>query len=121
MALSDPLVLALGGEANLPRTSVDGSVSKYSALNDDYGIVATVSHTEGKRTRRLFRVDLSKVTADPFIPDINREVSGSMYLVLDVPRVGFTDAELQDTWEALYGCLNASSFANFVKWIGGQS
>lgn len=92
MALSDPQSIKISGvTTSLPRTSTGDHTSTYEAA--DGNTVLKLSTVENRRNRQTVRVDLTKITADPFIPAQNTEVSMSMYLVIDRPLVGYTNAE----------------------------
>lgn len=69
----------------------------------------------------MIRVDMSKVTADPFKPSENVKVSTSCYVVFDVPPAGYTNAELLAGWVGFRTLLTASSDAIITKLLGGES
>lgn len=58
------------------------------------------------------------MTADPFKPAENTEISMSIYLVVDEPVVGFTDANIDYDVQGLFGFLGSS---NVLKVLTGQS
>jgi hypothetical protein len=118
MALADPQSLTIGGTAtSFPRTdgpnpgvftSVDGTSSfKVTPLN-------------GKRHRRTVRLDFSKIAADP-LTAVNKRVSGSVYVVVDFPVDGFTTTDLVNQVKALSDWLTASTNANTIKVLVGES
>jgi len=122
MSFADPLSITVTGvTSSLPRTSVEGDETIYTA--GDGLLVFQASHSKsGKdRTRRLLRVDASKVTADPFKPEENVKVSTSVYTVFDVPPVGFTPAELLALWVGYRTMLAASSDLLVSKLLAGES
>jgi hypothetical protein len=69
----------------------------------------------------MARLDLSKLTTDPFDETQKVEVSASVYLVLDRPLAGFTNAELKLLVEGLTTFLTASTGANIKKLIASES
>jgi hypothetical protein len=120
MAFSDPQSVTISGTAiSLPRTSSGKNESGYTSGD---GLVAlTASSSYGKRTRRVIRIDHSKITADPFISTTNVKVSMSTYLVFDVPPAGYTNAEAKAVYDGFVAALNASSGALITKLLGGES
>lgn len=122
MSFADPLSITISAATSpLPRTSVEGDETKYSSA--DGLIVLSASHSSsGKgRTRRLLRVDASKMTADPFKPAENVKVSTSVYTVFDVPPAGYTPAELLALWVGYRTMLTASSDLMITKLLAGES
>jgi hypothetical protein len=120
MALSDPQSLDIGaGAVSLPRVSTLGNSSTYQA--GDGLLKLALSHQYGKRTRRVIRVDASKLAADPFIPAQNSIVSMSCYMVFDLPVSGYTPTEALGVFNGLSALQNASSDAVTVALLGGQS
>lgn len=120
MALSDPQSLTLDGSAvSLPRTSTGNNASSYTS--GDGAAAFTVSHTYGKRTRRVARVTRNKITTDALSSTVNIRVNASAYVVIDTPVNGFTAAEQKDLLLALATWLSASSGANAAKMVGGEN
>lgn len=117
---ADPQSITINAVANsLPRIAVGNQKAVYS--NDTDTLSLTISHvtTSRGRTRRMARVDQSKISADPFTPSQNREVSGSVYLVVDEPADGaFSNADLLALVKGLTGWLND---ANVSKVLAGES
>jgi len=120
MAFSDPQSITISGSAiSLPRVSSGDNKSKYSSTD---GLVdLTASSSYGNRTRRVLRVDHSKITADPFIPAQNREVSMSCYMVFDVPTVGYSNTEVKAVYTGFNSLYTASTSALIDKLLGGES
>lgn len=121
MAFTDPQSVTIAGTASsLPRISSTGSSSRYA--NADESIVLTISHSgTAKRKRRLVRLDVTKITSDPYVPAQNTRVSNSVYLVIDQPLAGFTPADEVAQVAALASWLTASTNANATKVAGGES
>lgn len=118
MALNDPTTLTVSTVAKtLNRISTGENKSVYR--NDDGTIELVVSHAYNKRTRSVVRVDFSKTGADPLYPAQNLTVTGQTYVVLDRPKVGFTNAELVGYLEALADLLKVADYAE--KFVTGQS
>lgn len=121
MAIAEPVSMTLLGAARtLNRTGT--GMNEGAFAEDDRESVLVVKHTyNGKRARRVARVDLSRIAADPLAPSINATSSMSAYLVVDVPLVGFTVAEQVGVVTGLTGWLTASTNAALTKIIGGES
>lgn len=120
MSLPDPNSITISGATtSLPRTSVDEDKSKYTSA--DGLILLTASHDYGKRIRRMVRLDVSKLTADPFKPSENVKVGMSVYTVFDLPPAGFTNAEALAIWVGYNTNLTATSNAAITKLLGGES
>jgi len=120
MALTDPQSITISAAtSSLPRTSVDETESEY--LSSDGLIKMTVSHSYGKRQRRLIRVDHAKMTSDPFKPAENVKVGMAVYTVFDLPPAGYTAAEALAVWVGFNAQLTASSNAVITKVLGGES
>lgn len=120
MSFADPQSVTIGGSAvSLPRVSTGANKSEY--LSADGLVKLSNSIAYGKRIRRVTRLDHSKITPDPFIPAQNVEVSSSIYIVVDSPKAGYTSADLLDLMKALMGNVSASTYANAVKLLAGES
>lgn len=120
MAFSDPQSLTINGVAtSLPRTLVDAGLSEYQTA--DGTVKFSVAHTNGNRRSHRVRVDSQKTAADPFTTGVNRAYSASVSLVINEPAIGFTDAELTYLVAALATWLTASTNANTLKVLGGES
>lgn len=120
MAYADPQSVTINAVANsLPRTG--SGVNEGSFTKDDGTVKLRVSHTYGKRTRRMIRLDHTKIAADPLQASINVRLSASVYLVVDVPPVGYNIAEVKQIVDALTGYLTATSGARTTQLLGGES
>jgi hypothetical protein len=115
---TEPIAITVGGDAvSLPRTSIKGTESSYATEGFDF----TIGHTNGRRKRSVIRLTATKVAANPFDTTLNQEVRFTTYLVADRPLQGYTVADCEEVVDALVGFLTASSGANVVKWLGGES
>lgn len=120
MALTDPQSVTISGTAiSLPSVSHGVNTTSY-ASND--GLVQEVaSHTYGKRTRHLFRINHSKIAPDPLISAQNIKYNMSFYVVADVPVTGYTVAEQKAVIDGFLAQMNASSGALITKLLGGEN
>jgi hypothetical protein len=103
---------------SLPRIGFGDNVGTFQTA--DGTVKLTVTHRNGKRSRTEVRVDHSKVTADPFVPNVNQKVGMSVYCVADRPINGYTTAEVKQIVDALTAFLTASSGANVTRVLGGE-
>lgn len=117
--LADPQSVTLNSVANsLPCTLRGSNTSEYT--KDDGSVKLSVKHTYGNRTRRMVRLDFRKIAADP-LSSQNAEFSMSAYLVIDVPKTGFTIAEEKIVVDGLTAYLTASTGAKVTAVLGGES
>jgi len=120
MAFTDPQSVTISGSTiSLPRTNVGNNGSEY--LSADGLVKLSANSAYGRRTRRVLRLDHSKITADPYIPAQNAKVSMSNYIVFDVPVVGYTNAEQLAVYAGFKAAYIASSDALITKLLGGES
>lgn len=120
MSFTDPQSITIAGVTTpLPRVETGKNESSY--LSSDGLIRLSASSAYGKRTRRVLRVDHSKLTADPFIPAQNTKVSMSCYMVFDVPVAGYTNAQQLEVYTGFKTAFTATSDALITKLLGGES
>lgn len=81
----------------------------------------SVSHAYGKRTRRVIRVDSSKIAPDPLISAQSIKYNMAVYAVFDIPVTGYTNAEAKLISDGLITALSASSGALVTATLGGES
>lgn len=119
---TDPQSLTkTGGSAKtLPRTS---SADNSGQFRTDIGdLVMAITHSYGsKRDRHTLRIVDTKTTADPLITGSSFIASATVSIAVDVPKVGYTITEQQAIIGALTTWLSASSGANPIKLLGGES
>jgi len=120
MSYADPQTITISAVTTpLPRVSAGVGQSEY--LSADGLIKLSASNAYGRRTRRVLRVDHSKITADPYIPTQNTKVSSSIYLVFDAPVAGYTSADLKAIYDGFKTQFSASSDLLITKLLGGES
>lgn len=120
MAFTDPQSITISGSTvSLPRVSTGTGTSSYQSA--DGLITLSAASTYGRRTRRVLRVDHSKLTADPFIPTQNTKVSMSNYIVFDLPPAGYTNAEALAVYNGFNTLYTAATSALVSKLLGGES
>lgn len=117
---SDPQSVTISGAAiSLPRISSEKNSGSFKS--NDGTVTETVSHTYGRRNRRMFRLDHSKVAPDPLISSQNIVHSMGAYLVVDTPVTGYTVAEQKAVIDGLIAQLSATSGALITKFLGGEN
>jgi len=120
MAFTDPQSITIAAVPfSLPRVSTGKDTADYQSA--DGLIHLSASHAYGRRTRRVLRLDHSKITADPFIPAQNSKVSMSTYLVFDTPVAGYSNQQVLDVHTGFKTLWSASSDAIITKLLGGES
>jgi len=119
MAFADPQSVTINAVANsLPRIS--SGVNTGAFQKDDATLKLSVSHNYASRTRRQVRLDQNKIAPDVFTSE-NMRQSMSVYLVVDQPQNGYTNAELKLIVDGFLAYLSASSGANITKLLGGEN
>lgn len=115
--LSDPQSITVSTVAqSLPRISVGPNSATYQHADRTYKL--SISHSYGKRNRRVVRIDSRKTAADPLLDGVSREYSMSTYLVIDTPDIGFSKTETTDVVAALVDYLIP---ATTERVVGGES
>lgn len=120
MAFADPQTVTINAIANtLPRTA--SGVDAGAFTKDDGLVQLQVNHAYGNRTRRTIRLNHAKIAPDPLISSTNIRYSASVYLVVDLPKTGYTVAEAKQLVDALTAYLTASSGARATQLLGGEN
>lgn len=120
MALADPQSVTIAGDpVSLPRVGSGDGTGVFRT--EDGSAQFRVTHNRGKRNRTAIRLDSNKLSTDPLLPSSNVPVSMSMQVIIDRPVQGYTQTELKDIVLAFAGWLTASSAANTIKVLGGES
>lgn len=120
MAFADPQTVTINAVAQtLPRISSEKNAGVFQ--KDDTTVKLSVSSVYGTRTRRVLRLDFSKIAADPLLASVNVRLSMAAYLVVDTPATGFTVTEAKQIVDALTGYLTASSGARVTQLLGGEN
>lgn len=117
MALADPQTITINAVAKtLNRVRSDGMRSIYATDNEEFQFIVSHQESAKGRTRRMVRVNQRVVAADP-LTSINEYKDLGVYLVIDEPEYGFTDADIDYVVDGLVGWLTA---ANIAKVLGNQ-
>lgn len=122
MAYSDPQVITINSIAN-SFARVGQGINAGSFQTADGAKQLVVAHSYGRRIRRTARLNDSKVVADALVPSQNTPVSMSAYLVVDTPLAGrgYSTTEQLNNITGFLAWLTATSNANIVKLLGGES
>lgn len=117
MAFTDPQSITVNAvPKSLVKIKSDGEKTLYRTADEEFSF--TISHQQTKtRTRRMVRVDQRIVAADP-LSSVNEYKSAGVYLVIDEPEYGFTDAQLDYIVQALKTWLSSG---NVAKVCAGES
>lgn len=102
---------------SMPKVDTGNRRGVYESA--DNALKLTISHSNGKRERSEVRLDHQKTAADPLDPSRNRPYDMSVYLVVNRPPFGYTDAEAQLVYDALVAFVNNST--NKAKILGQES
>lgn len=120
MAFADPQTITINAIAKtLPRTG--SGLDSGSFATADQEVKESISHAYGKRVRRTLRIDHQKITTDTLDPSINTLYGMSVYIVVDVPKVGYTVTESKNVVDGLVAYLAASSGSKITQLLGGES
>jgi hypothetical protein len=120
MAYTDPQSVTINAvPISMPRTSSGDGTGKFQSA--DGLTIQTISHQYGKRSRRVFRLDVKKSVADPYIPAQNTVANFAAYLVLDCPTFGYTVTEQKQVVDGLLASLTASTGAKITQMLGGEA
>lgn len=118
MAFADPQSVTINTVAEtLPRVA-DSAPGASFYMKADGSVELRISHTNGRRNRRLAGLKVTKFSPDPFVPTQNVKLTHSVHVVSDEPLAGFTLAEKRDTLKALRVWLTD---ANIDKLLGGEA
>lgn len=116
---ADPQVLSLNAvNTNFARVGSSQPDRKgVFRTSDDSREFIVTQNQSANRFRREVRLNTVKIAADP-ISALNKQVSASCMVVIDEPKVGFSNAELVIELTALLTW--ATTAANRDKLLGGE-
>lgn len=114
--LADPQAVTVNAVViSLPKTTVGNGQNGYVSADGLTSLTVKQGNTAA-RFRREIRISQQKIAADP-ISAVNKQIGTSVYLVIDEPRWGFTDAEIGYLIDAL---KLWSSSTNYNKVLTGE-
>lgn len=115
---TEPQTLTVDAVAsNLPRVSFGDRKGVFENTADGY--LLSVTHTMGRRNRRVVRFDVTKTAADPLLDGVSKQYSMSVQFHLDAPVIGFDATEQENVADALVAWLGVAG--NLTKVINGES
>lgn len=120
MAFADPQSITINAVAlTLARVAQD---PQGTFVTSDALVSETIGQqvTANGRNRRLIRLDHSKVAANPFDSTLNAKYNMAVYVVVDVPNVGYTVTEQKQVTDGFMTYLTASSGAKMLQLLGGE-
>lgn len=117
MAINPPTITLATVSTALVRVESGESNATYRSTDEAYDF--KVKHQYAKRRRREIRLDHKKIAADPLTAE-NQTYSASVFLVIDEPLSGYTDAELKTMATDLMTFLSASSGAKLAEVLVGD-
>lgn len=115
---TDPQSITVNAVAqSLPAISRNSENSIYQ--KDDGLFKLTIARQfRTERARYTIRIDANKTAADPLVASNNRIYSQSVYIVMDKPLVGYSNAEAQQLASALTAWATSG---NILKVLGGET
>jgi hypothetical protein len=117
MAFADPQAVTIdSASVDLPRTGFGPNSGRFTSADGEVSL--EISHQSGGRLRHLVRLTDAQTVSNPLVPDQNIAVNMSAHLVIDMPRNGYTTAEIADLAAAL---TTWATEANLLKVVSGES
>lgn len=116
MSLADPISVTVNAVAqSLARGPAKAGVSASTYSKDDGSYIMTIGQSLGaKRNQFRARLDHTKLSSDPFVTANNVRVSSSVYLIMDMPVLGYTTVEVKDMALGLTGFLNSATLLRIL-------
>jgi hypothetical protein len=113
--LADPQSI---NSISLPRTGIGTDSAVYTSA--DGALSLRVQKVSGKdRNRFIVSVQSTKIAADP-LTAVNQRISAVASVTVTAPLSGFTATELKDLYKGLGDALSATTYAMFLKILGGE-
>jgi hypothetical protein len=120
MAISDPQAITQGATTFTFARHGFGTDSGTMATANGLDRLS-ISHQYKARSRHIVRMDRDKIAANPFDTGLNDKYSMSVYTVFDVPRVGFTSAEVERLWDLQVKFLAQDTNGVILRVVQGES
>lgn len=115
---ADPQSITVNAVAkSLPAVSRNADSSVYKMDTGDYQLTISKARTSNRK-RFAIRVDTRKIAADPLTSSNNVEYSATVILSMNMPFVGYTNAEIKDVALALSAWATS---ANLLKVLGEET
>lgn len=114
--LADPQSITVNSVAkSLPAVERARLKSEYRESGNEHELL--IQTTEGKRDRSMIKINHTSTAADPLTAE-TAEVSMSAYLVIDRPKWGFSNTEIDYIVQAL---CDWSTTSNITAVLSGES
>lgn len=121
MAFADPQTITIDSNPiTLSRTGMGPNSGTYADGEGAYTL--GVSHVTNKsRVRHTIRLDTKGMVVDPVNPSLMRQVSNSIYLVVNLPtNSGLSNADEKTIVDGFLAYLTANSGAVITKVLGSE-
>jgi hypothetical protein len=116
---TDPITITVNAIAkSLGRTGTGIDTAGYSTADRAYRV--QVSHSYGRRTRRMAKMIHDSLVANPLVSGQNVNQTVSVHLVVDSPP-GYDTTLLKQDVDGYLAWLTASSGAAVTKLLAGES
>ena len=116
--LTEPQSVTIGANTRtLVKTESDKTRSVFTDRAN--GVRLEVSQSNGTRLRSLEKLTLTKIVTNP-LSGVLTEDSVTVHVVIDRPRVGFTEAEIKEVAVANFNWHTATTNANTTKVVAGE-
>lgn len=120
MAFADPQSVTISGTPiSMPRVS--SGVGSGGFQSADGLTRLSVSHSYGKLTRRVIRLDQAKIAADPLLAGVNVRAEMAGYLVIQTPLTGYDNVQAKAVIDGFLAFLTASTGAKVAQVLGGEN
>jgi len=118
--LTEPQSVTTDAAHSLPRVGTSANSGEFRNSTDGYDLVITHEYSPS-RQRHVVWLEQEKIVTDPLFSTQNKRVIARATLTVSAPQSGFTQTQLKELAKGLIGNLSASSDANLIKIIGGES
>lgn len=106
---TDPTSITINSVAkSFARISSNQMSSTYRTADGTFVLTITHTETKSKRFRTEVRLVQTAIVADPITSE-NDEEQLTFYCVVDRPRVGFSDAQIDQLIQGLKGFLTTAN------------
>lgn len=114
--LADPQSVTINAIAtSLPKTSNGQTQNVYTSA-DGVTSMTVKQNVTSARFRREVRLSQHKIATDA-LSGLNKDLGVSVYLVIDEPKAGYSDAEIGYLIDALKAWATS---ANYQRILGGE-
>jgi hypothetical protein len=120
VAYADPQTVTINAVAiPLNRVNTGSTVGKFVATDGQTRM--EIDPKSGNRLSRSARLYQTKTTADPLVGSTNIRVGDMISFTVNLPKEGYTEAEILLQATGFITWLTASTNANLKKLIAGEN